>query len=119
MVAHTEDRATSAPTDRSMPPPMMTKVIPTVTTPMIDALTRMFSRLLRVRNAPSVVATPTIARITSTPTRPRLRTSDNRPPSRGDAVADAACSTRPCSSAGGTSTAAGASVRSVMPPLLP
>ena len=40
VVAHTEDNATRAPTDRSMPPPMMTNVIPTVTTPMTDALTR-------------------------------------------------------------------------------
>ena len=30
--------ATSAPTDRSMPPPMITNVMPTVTTPMAEAL---------------------------------------------------------------------------------
>ncbi len=37
VVAHTEARATIAPTDRSMPPETMTKVMPTVTTPMTDA----------------------------------------------------------------------------------
>ncbi len=45
MVAQTEDSATSAPTDRSMPPPMITKVIPMLTTPMTAASRRMVSTL--------------------------------------------------------------------------
>src|SRR5690348_2987348 len=45
VVAQTDANATSAPTDRSIPPPMMTNVMPTVTTPMIDALTRMLRML--------------------------------------------------------------------------
>ena len=34
VVAHTEQSARIAPTHRSMPPPVMTKVIPMLTTPM-------------------------------------------------------------------------------------
>ena len=37
VVHQTEDRARIAPTDRSMPPPMITKVIPMLTTPMVAA----------------------------------------------------------------------------------
>ena len=36
VVAQTDASATIAPTDRSMPPPMITKVMPTLTTPMTD-----------------------------------------------------------------------------------
>ena len=36
VVAQTEESATIAPTDRSMPPPMITKVMPTLTTPITD-----------------------------------------------------------------------------------
>ena len=36
VVAQTDDSATIAPTDRSMPPPMITNVMPTLTTPMTD-----------------------------------------------------------------------------------
>ena len=35
------------PTDRSMPPPMITNVTPTVITPMIEAEVRIVSRLAR------------------------------------------------------------------------
>ena len=37
VVHQTPASATSAPTDRSMPPPMITKVMPTVITPMAEA----------------------------------------------------------------------------------
>src|SRR4030095_13911274 len=37
VVHHTVARARSAPTDRSMPPPIITNVIPIVTTPIADA----------------------------------------------------------------------------------
>src|SRR3712207_1837797 len=74
VVAHTEASATSAPTDRSIPPPMMTSVTPTVTTPLTDELTRMFLMLATVPNV-SLVSTPTTASTTSTATSPRLRSS--------------------------------------------
>jgi hypothetical protein len=45
VVAHTEASAMIAPTDRSMPPPMITNVMPTVMTPMVDASARMLTRL--------------------------------------------------------------------------
>ena len=45
MVAHTEESAMIAPTDRSMPPPMMTNVMPTVMTPIVEASARMLTRL--------------------------------------------------------------------------
>ena len=45
VVAHTLARATIAPTDRSMPPPPMTKVMPTLTTPMTDAKRRIVMTL--------------------------------------------------------------------------
>ncbi len=51
VVAHTEARATMAPTDRSMPPEMMTKVTPTVTTPITDAWVSTSWRLRVSRNA--------------------------------------------------------------------
>ena len=47
------------PTDRSMPPPMITIVTPTVITPITEAEVRIVSRLDRVRNV-SAVATPTM-----------------------------------------------------------
>src|ERR687889_574586 len=50
VVAHTEDRATIAPTDRSMPPPMITNVIPMLTTPMTAASRRMVSTLSTSRS---------------------------------------------------------------------
>ena len=37
VVDQTEASATIAPTDRSMPPPVMTKVMPIATTPMTEA----------------------------------------------------------------------------------
>src|SRR5690349_23267241 len=57
-----------------MPPPMMTNVAPTVTTPITDALTRMFRRLSVVRKF-SLVSDPTTIRTARTATSPRLRTS--------------------------------------------
>ena len=73
VVAQTEASAITVPTDRSMPPPMITNVMPTVITPMIEAEVRMVSMFERVRNV-SAVTTPTMPSSTSTATRPRLRT---------------------------------------------
>src|SRR5450631_40068 len=78
VVAQTEASPMSDPTDRSMPPPMMTKVIPTVITPMTEACVRMVIRLLLVRNDEGWLIPPIVANTTSTPTNPRLRTSPIR-----------------------------------------
>ena len=50
VVAQTEASATIAPTDRSIPPPVMTKVMPMLTTPMTDARRRIVSMLSTLRN---------------------------------------------------------------------
>src|SRR5882724_7717920 len=66
-----------------MPPPMITIVTPTVSTPMIDAEVMMISRLAGVANV-SAVATPITQSTASTPTSPRLRPTlvSSRPASR-------------------------------------
>ena len=46
VVHQTPASAMIAPTDRSMPPPMITKVMPTVTTPIADACCRIVKTLL-------------------------------------------------------------------------
>ena len=51
VVAHTEDSATSAPTERSMPPPMITNVMPTLTTPMTEASRRIVEHVVDVGEA--------------------------------------------------------------------
>ena len=58
VVAQTEASATIAPTDRSMPPPMITKVMPTVTTPMTEASRRMVRTLSTLAKRSPAVATP-------------------------------------------------------------
>ncbi len=75
MVAHTEARATIAPTDRSMPPEMITKVMPTVTTPMTDAWVSTSWRLRVSRNSSGLVMPPIRISTASTPSRDRVRTS--------------------------------------------
>src|SRR4051794_23090199 len=93
VLAQTEDRATSAPTDRSMPPPMITKVIPTLTTPMTEASRRIVSTLSTSANRSPAVTTPTMHSTTSAITRPRLRpsgpASSPPPPPRVDRGAEA------------------------------
>ncbi len=57
VVDHTDDRATIAPTERSMPPPVMTKVIPIATTPMTEARRRIVSALATLPNrSPAVTS---------------------------------------------------------------
>ena len=73
VVAHTLARATWAPTDRSMPPPPMTKVIPTLTTPMTEASRRMVIALSTLAKLSPAVATPTMQSSRRAMTRPRLR----------------------------------------------
>src|SRR3954469_13876299 len=93
VLAQTEERATSAPTDRSMPPPMITKVIPTLTTPMTEASRRIVSTLSTSANRSPAVTTPTMHSTTSAITRPRLRpsgpASSPPPPPRVDRGAEA------------------------------
>src|SRR5919107_4031650 len=72
VVAHTDASAITLPTDRSIPPPMITIVTPTVITPITEAEVRIVSRLLVVANV-SAVATPITHSTTSTATSPRLR----------------------------------------------
>src|SRR3712207_3068260 len=74
VVDHTDASATIAPTDRSMPPPMMTNVIPTLTTPMTAELTRIVVMFDRSRKL-SLDHWPTAAMTTRTTTSPMLRTS--------------------------------------------
>ena len=73
VVAQTDDSATSAPTERSMPPPMITKVMPMLTTPMTEASRRIVSTLSMSANRSPAVMTPTMHRIARAMTRPRLR----------------------------------------------
>ena len=73
VVHHTDDNATIAPTLRSMPPPVITKVIPMLTTPMTEASLRMVSTLSTSANRSPAVTVPTTQITTSATTRPRLR----------------------------------------------
>ena len=76
MVAHTDDSATIAPTDRSMPPPVITNVIPTETTPITEASRRMVSALSMLANCSPAVQIPTRQSTNSAMTRPRLRPTE-------------------------------------------
>ena len=73
VVAHTEDRARIAPTDRSMPPPVITNVMPMLTTPMVEASRRIVSALSMLANRSPAVTTPAAQIRPSATTRPRLR----------------------------------------------
>ncbi len=57
VVAQTDASATIAPTDRSMPPPVMTKVMPTATTPRTAARRRIVTMLSVLANRSPLVAT--------------------------------------------------------------
>ena len=76
VVAQTDDSATIAPTDRSMPPPVITNVMPIETTPITEASRRMVSALSTLANCSPAVAMPTMQRMISATTRPRLRPTD-------------------------------------------
>ena len=94
VVAHTELSATIAPTDRSMPPPMITNVMPTLTTPVTAAARRMVTTLSTSANRSPAVTTPATQSRTKPTTRPRLRprgpASRPPPPRSGRAGADPA-----------------------------
>ena len=56
VVAQTDASARIAPTDRSMPPPVITKVMPMLTTPMMEANRRIVSTLSMLANrSPAVI----------------------------------------------------------------
>ena len=59
VVAHTDASASTAPTDRSMPPPVMTNVMPTDTTPMTEASRRIVIMLSTLVNRSPAVMAPT------------------------------------------------------------
>ena len=84
MVAHTEASPTTAPTDRSMPPAVMTKVMPMETTPITEASRRMVSTLSVLANRSPAVMMPTRQSSTSAMTRPRLRISPGGSDRAGD-----------------------------------
>src|SRR6476469_8415372 len=79
VVIHTLDSATIEPTDRSMPPEMMTNVIPTETTPMAAASRSMMETLFSPRKV-ELSAYPTMHSATSTPMRIVSRMSSGNPP---------------------------------------
>ena len=58
-LATTVVRPMTEPTERSMPPAVMTKVTPMLITPMIEAYRRMVSMFSRLRNRSPLVAAPT------------------------------------------------------------
>ena len=64
------------PTDRSIPPAMMTSVMPMLMTPMIEAWRRIVRRLLTLVNVSPAVTAPTITSSSSATTRPRLRPTE-------------------------------------------
>ena len=100
--AHTEDSPMTEPTDRSMPPPVMTKVIPMLITPTIEASRRMVSRLSMLANRSPAVMTPKMHSASKAITRPRFRPVAplSTPPRFVSALATR--STRADSSAAGT-----------------
>src|SRR3546814_14477609 len=64
------------PTDRSMPPAMLTSVMPIEMTPTIDAARRIVRMLLTLRKVSGAVTAPTITRRRSATTSPRLRPTE-------------------------------------------
>ena len=71
VVAHTDASAITAPTERSMPPPMITNVMPTVMTPIVEASARTLTMFEEVAKFSGAVTRPTTARRISATTRPR------------------------------------------------
>src|SRR6478609_722378 len=100
VVAHTDASPTTDPTDRSMPPVVMTNVMPMARTPRIDPRLRMVMRLLTLANRSPPVTKPTTHRSSRATTSPTLRPAapDRNPPLRRSL---AAFSTRADSSASG------------------
>ena len=66
-----------------MPPPPMTKVIPTLTTPMTEASRRMVIALATLAKLSPAVITPTMHSSSRAMTRPRLRPAE---PAMSDAT---------------------------------
>jgi len=62
---HTPDRATIAPTDRSMPPVRMTNVMPAASMPLIAVWRIMFKMLVHVKNCESSTAKMMKVRMTT------------------------------------------------------
>ena len=59
VVAQTDASPTTAPTERSIPPAVITKVMPMETTPITDASRRMVNRLSVLANRSPAVMMPT------------------------------------------------------------
>ena len=104
VVDHTDASARIAPTDRSKPPPVTTKVMPMLTTPMVAAKRRMVSMLSTLANRSPAVMTPAAQISSSARTRPMLRPKEPliSPPPLSRSVSAAACSTRTVSVEGAT-----------------
>ena len=122
VVDQTVHSATIAPTDKSIPPPVITNVIPMLTTPITEASRRISMMFSLVMNVSGAEIQPSTTRMASATINARLRhspVSRDPPP-----VSAAARSIRRDSSAGGTSGVAfvsplTASVGWVMLPPLP
>ena len=84
VVAQTDANPTTAPTDRSMPPAVMTNVMPMDTTPMTDARRRMVSTFSVLANRSPAVIMPTRHSNTRAMTRPRFRISPDGSDLRDD-----------------------------------
>jgi hypothetical protein len=114
-----------APTDRSMPPPVMTKVMPMLTTPMTDARRRIVSMLSMLAKRSPAVATPTMISSTRAMTKPRLRPAGLESTCASLDSEDvlpacsAATSTRCCSSGGGAAATGAGVFRSLTRHFLP
>ena len=78
VLAHTEARPSTEPTDRSMPPPVMTKVIPMLSTPITAASRRIVRMLLTLTNRSPAVMTPTTQSATSAMMRPEVAAGRRR-----------------------------------------
>lgn len=100
-LATTVVRPITDPTDRSIPPAVMTKVTPMLTTPMIDAYRRIVSMFSRFRKRSPLVIAPTTRSRASAMTSPRLRPAEPR----RKACAGLARTGRPCSVARGFGSA--------------
>ncbi len=72
-VATTDASPRTEPTDRSMPPAMMTNVMPIESTPMTDACRTIVKNVFTVRKLSPAVIAPTAMIASSATMRPRLR----------------------------------------------
>src|SRR6185312_14274537 len=73
VVDHTEHNATCEPTDRSMPPPMITNVIPMDNTPVTTARVSTVRRFEAVPNRAPAVTIPMMINTTNAMISPRCR----------------------------------------------